>query len=260
MKIRLHVSYDGTGYCGWQRQAHHGLPSIQEVMEKGLSQLFQQPITLFASGRTDAGVNALNQVCHFNVDIPETRLFDRDICWALRSILPSEISVRKAWIAPDDFHATLSATHKIYRYFIYNHQRSNPFLQRSSAWIRRPLDLESLQASARPILGTHDFKSFQSAGTTVVSTVRHIRRAEWIRKSPHILQFTIEGDGFLKQMVRNIIGTQLVLEKEDRPAADMAEILASLDRKRAYAPAPPQGLFLWKVFYPSELDQRCRPI
>lgn len=260
VKVKFFVSYDGTDFCGWQRQGPEALPSVQETLDQALAQLFQRKITLFASGRTDAGVHALAQVCHFDIDISEEKLRSRDLCWALRGILPPSISVRKAWIAPDEFHATLSATHKTYKYFIYNHRRSNPFLRRTSHWARFPLDLAHLQASSQYLLGKQDFKSFKSQGSTVKTTVRTIMEARWERKTPHMLEFTITGQGFLKQMVRNIVGTQLKLEKEKRDPAEMATIIAAQDRTKAGAPAPPQGLFLWRVFYPTHLDKQCRPL
>lgn len=260
MKIRFLVSYDGTDFCGWQRQGHTTPTSVQATLEEALAKLLGQKITLFASGRTDAGVHALGQVCHFQVDLPEKRFENWDLCWALRAVLPPSISVKKAWIAPDDFHATISATHKTYKYFIYNSPRSNPFLTRTSAWNRHPMDLAHLQASASFLVGKHDFKSFQTTGTPVPHTVRTIMDAKWEQKSKNIVQFSVTGDGFLKQMVRNLVGTQLWLAKDGRPSADMADIIAAQDRRLAGPSAAPQGLFLWKVYYPSDLDKRCRPL
>lgn len=261
MKIRLLVSYEGTNYCGWQMQARQDLPSVQATLEKALSQLFRQEITVFASGRTDAGVHAIGQVCHFRVDgVPEERFKTWDLCWALRGILPTSISVRKAWLAPEDFHATLSASHKIYRYYIYNHPRSNPFMERTAHWMRWKLDIDFLNECSRYVVGHHDFKAFQSAGTKVITTDREIFEARWENRGRNMLQFTVDGEGFLKQMVRNIVGTQLWLHKEKRNPSEMRDILLSLDRKRVAAPAPARGLFLWKVFYPRDLDNQCRPL
>ena len=148
--------------------------SVQEVLEDALSRFYSQRIALSASGRTDAGVHALAQICHFDVDITEEKLRSRDLCWAMAGILPWTISVRKAWIAPKEFHSTLSATHKTYKYLIYNHKRSNPILRRNSYWKRQPLDLGHLQESSKYLLGRHDFASFKTAGTDVTSTMRTI--------------------------------------------------------------------------------------
>lgn len=260
LRVRLLVSYDGTDFCGWQRQGPRPVPSLQQTVDEALSKFFNQKIILYASGRTDAGVHALGQVCHFDVDVTEERLRSRDICWAMKALLPPSVSIRKAWIAPNDFHATLSATHKTYKYFIYNHPRSNPFWRRQSDWIRMPLDVDYLNETAQHLLGRHDFKSFQTAGTPVKHTVRTIYKAGWERKSANILQFSVTGQGFLKQMVRNLVGTQLMLFKNGRPASDMTEIIAATDRRKAGPSAPPQGLFLWKVYYPENLDKGCRPL
>lgn len=260
MRVRLLVAYDGTDFSGWQRQGPHARPSVQQTVDEALGRFFQREITLYASGRTDAGVHALGQVCHFDVDVTEERLRSRDICWALKALLPSTISVRKAWIAPPEFHATLSATHKTYRYYIYNHRRMNPFWRRHSDWIRSPLDIDYLNQTAQQVVGRFDFKSFQTAGTPVKDTVRTIHEAKWVRKGPNLLQFSVTGEGFLKQMVRNLVGTQIKLHRFDRPPEEMGHILAAKDRREAGPSAPPEGLFLWRVYYPQNLDKGCRPL
>lgn len=259
-RIRFLVSYDGTDFCGWQKQGPSAGTSLQQTLEEALSKVFDQKIDLSASGRTDAGVHALGQVCHFDVDVPEERFLKWDFCWAMQGVLQKNIVIRKAWIAPADFHATLSATHKTYRYFVYNHRRANPFWARNSHWVKKPLDLEFLQRCADQLVGEHDFKSFQTAGTPVLNTVRTIHEARWERRSANLVQFTITGSGFLKQMVRNLVGTQLQFEKFQREPTEIAQILAARDRQKAGATAPPQGLLLWKVFYPADLDKRCRPL
>lgn len=254
------VSYDGTDFCGWQRQNHGPLKSVQHTMVDALEHIFKEKIKLFASGRTDAGVHALGQVTHFETSRAESAFARWDLPWALRPHLPKSISIKKAYIAPPDFHATLSATHKTYQYYVYNHQRKPAFLSRYSAWIRKPIDIKHLNASAQYLLGKKDFKSFQSVGTPVAHTVREIYKAEWKQKGPHLLQFTITGSGFLKQMVRNIVGTQLQLEKFSESPQKMEEIIAACARTKAGAPAPAEGLFLRKVYYPLELDNRCREL
>lgn len=256
-RIRFDVAYDGTDFCGWQRQNHGPLKSVQHVLEDALSTVLQEKIGLFASGRTDAGVHARAQACHFDTAHPASRFENWDFPWAMKTLLPPSVSVKKAWVAPKDFHSTLSADSKTYRYFIFNHPRRSPFLHRYAEWLRKPVDIEHLNATTEFILGKHDFKSFQSVGTPVAHTVREIYRARWDRPKPHILRFTINGEGFLKQMVRNIVGTQLMLEKQQASPEKMKMILESQDRRQAGPPAAPQGLFLWKVYYPKELDNRC---
>ena len=259
MKIRMLVSYDGTDYCGWQKQKHGPLKSVAHVIEEAIEKIFRQKIPLFGSGRTDAGVHAMAQNCHFELDRDEKN-FKMDVAWSLKSQLPEGITIRKVWVAPQEFHATLSATHKTYKYLIYNNNRRNPFICRFAAWIRKPLDLDHLNQSTQYILGEHDFKSFQSVGTQVHHTVRRVMSAKWERKNDKVIQFTITGSGFLKQMVRNLVGTMLLLEQKGLPPEEMNKILLALDRKVAGPPAPPEGLFLWKVYYPRELDNKCREL
>lgn len=259
-RIKLLVSYEGTDFCGWQRQKDHkhasDLPSIQATIEGALSKVFSEPIVLSASGRTDSGVHAAAQIAHFNTE----KKIPKDLCWAVRGHLPMSISVKAAWLAPEEFHSTLSATHKTYRYWIWNQNRSSALLHRFSWWIRKPLDLDFLRETASFLEKKHDFKSFQTTGTTVQSTIREIYKTQWIAKKNGIVEFRITGSGFLKQMVRNIVGTQVQLHLKGQPASDMVKILAACDRQAAGGTAPAQGLFLEKVYYPQELDNRCRRI
>lgn len=259
-KIKFLVSYDGTDYCGWQKQKEHkhgpDKPSLQETIEKALSKLFNEQIDLCASGRTDAGVHAVAQVAHFETSRP----LPKDFCWAMRSLLPQEIVIKKAWIAPDEFHSTLSAERKTYRYWVWNSQRPTALLGRYSHWVRNPLDLDYLNKQARFLVKEQDFKSFQSVGTPVLTTVRTVHQARWTRRRGNLVQFEITGSGFLKQMVRNIVGTQLDLFTKGQPIEKIEEILQSRDRRRAGTTAPPQGLFLYRVYYPTDLDIRCRQI
>jgi tRNA pseudouridine38-40 synthase len=259
-RIKFTVAYDGTDFCGWQRQKHPGKPSVCQTIQTGLEKIFNQKISLFASGRTDAGVHALNQVCHFDTTRDEERIKGMDLSRAMKTQLPSSIVVKKAWIAPMEFHSTLSPDKKTYRYLIYNAQQQSAFLSRYADWIRKPLDLDYLNASSKFLLGNQDFKSFQSVGSDVAHTERSIYQAEWSWRRQNIAQFTITGSGFLKQMVRNIVGTQLLLEKKGLPAEKLHEIIKAQSRNAAGPPAPPQGLFLMRVYYPLDLDNKCREL
>lgn len=259
-RIKFTVAYDGTDFCGWQRQNHGAKPSICQTIQTGLEKIFDQKISLYASGRTDAGVHALNQVCHFDTIRSVERLKGFDLGQAMKAQLPSTIAIKKAWLAPDDFHSTLSPEKKTYRYIIYNAESRNIFLSRYSDWIKKPLDLNFLNTCSKYLLGNQDFKSFQSVGSDVQHTVRTIEKAEWSLRSKNIVQFTITGSGFLKQMVRNIVGTQLLIEKKGLPAEKMQKIIELRHRKEAGPPAPPQGLFLMRVYYPLDLDNKCREL
>lgn len=259
-KIKLVISYDGTDFCGWQKQKDHKhgpqKPSLQETVEKALKKILNHDVDLSASGRTDAGVHALAQVVHFSTD---SRL-PKDLCWATRSYLPSSVVVKSAWLAPKDFHATISATHKTYRYWIWNAPRASALMARYSNWIRSPLDLDYLNEQAQFLVKNQDFKSFQSTGTVVKSTVREVYKAHWLQRRDNLVEFRITGNGFLKQMVRNIVGTQLDLLLKGYPIEKIEEILALKDRTEALTTAPPQGLFLSRVYYPRALDNGCRQI
>lgn len=259
-KVKLLISYDGTDYCGWQKQKDHehgpDKPSVQETLEIAFSKVLNEKIEMCASGRTDAGVHALAQIGHFDT----TRNLPKDICWAVRSILPHSIVVKKAWIAPEEFHSTLSATHKTYKYWIWNHHRPTALLARYSNWVRQPLNLDYLNEQARFLVKNQDFKSFQSVGTPVLTTVREVFGAHWSRRKNGLVQFEITGSGFLKQMVRNIVGTQLDLCLKGQPIEKIGEILEARDRTKAGPAAAPQGLFLSRVYYPRELDNQCRQI
>lgn len=260
IKIKFLVSYDGTDFCGWQKQNHGTIKSVAYVLEEALSSILNEKIGLYASGRTDAGVHAVNQVCHFETTKPEAFFYKIDFCWALNSKLPPSIVVKEAWIAPMDFHATISSTHKTYRYIIRNSDRPSPFLSRYAHWVRNKLDIDYLNSLCIYLIGTKDFKSFQSVGSEVPHTVRTIYKAQWVSKRDGGLEFRITGSGFLKQMVRNIVGTQLHLERIKEKCEKFNEIINLKDRQKAFAPAPPQGLYMWKVYYPLELDNKCRKL
>jgi len=259
-RVRFTVAYDGTNYCGWQRQNQGPLPSLSQTLERALETVFKEEISLFASGRTDAGVHAFNQVCHFDTSWSVEKLLKWDLGWALKPHLPDSIVVKRAWVASMDFHATISATHKTYKYFVHNRLKASPFLRKHCYWERHPIDLDHLQMASRFLIGEKDFKSFQSVGTDMPYTVREIYQAQWVQKRPHLLEFTITGSGFLKQMVRNIVGTQLFLQRKNQPPEKIKEIIEAMDRKKAGPPAPPEGLFLYRVYYPEELNRQCQPM
>lgn len=260
-RYRMLISYDGTDFCGWQKQKDHHefaptLPSIQETLEKALSTILNHEVRTLASGRTDAGVHAVGQVVHFDSD----RKMPRDLCWALKGKLPPSISAKALYSAPDDFHALHSAVRKTYRYWIWNHPRAPALLHRYSWWLRNPVNLDRLNQSAEHLLGEKDFSSFRSTGTEVLHSVRRIDRALWRERRPGLIEFEITGGGFMKQMVRNIVGTMVELEMKGKSPELMNEIIELKDRTKAGIAAPAQGLFLRQVTYPKTLDNKCSEI
>jgi len=243
--FKLIIEYDGTNYHGWQRQAAE--PTVQAEIEQALSAMTRSDITLIGAGRTDAGVHALGQAAHFRC---ETRLDPEAILKGLNSLLPPEIVICDCRLVAEDFHARFDAQSKIYRYRILN-RAARAAVGRSYSWfIHRPLDVRAMQQAAQFIVGRHDFKAFESSGSPRAHTVRHVLAAEWIEAQEQgLLTFQIEADGFLRCMVRNIVGTLVATGLGKIPPADVATILASRDRRRAGATAPPQGLFMVAVNY-----------
>ncbi len=242
-QVLLVVQYDGTGYYGFQRQP--GLPTIQSELESALSQLLGEDTKITGAGRTDAGVHALGQTVTFESQspIPESRLVA-----ALNALLPDEISAVEASVVPDDFHPRYHATGKLYGYRILNRQLPSPFIGRYAWHFRPDLDLGSMCEAAGLLLGEHDFVAFSSSGSSVVDTVRELRRLD-IESQGDLVEIHIEASGFLYMMVRRIVGTLTDVGRGLISPEDVGEILRSLDRTRVKTIAPPQGLSLIKVTY-----------
>lgn len=254
-RTRMHVSYDGTEFAGWQRQTKH--VSIQGTLEAAISKIYDEPVRVLGASRTDAGVHANLQVAHF--DIPrDPSLFD--LRYAIQCLTPPTIVIKELFLAPEDFHAIACVTDKVYKYRVVNRRVPSALRNRFTYWVRYPLNLDFLNAASKYLIGTHDFKSLQSAGTPVQSTVRTISAAHWTQLDEDTLEFTIQGDGFLKQMVRNIVGTLIDFNQDELPPEKMQELLELKDRRAAGPTAPPQGLFLNRVNYPEVIDNRCRKL
>ncbi len=256
MKIKLEIAYDGTHFAGWQKQKTPQ-PTIQGTLETALEKLLKHPVSLIGSGRTDSGVHAVGQIGHFSTEVDLERY---NLLRALNSITPQDIVVKNAYYAPDEFHAIASAKRKVYKFLIHNSEVPTALRHRTTSWVRQPLDLVYLNQISQLILGEHDFKSFQSAGTDVKSTVRRIYSANWRQIGKNTIEFTIVGNGFLKQMVRNIVGTLLGLHKEKSAHEELLAILDKRDRRFALGTAHACGLYLYRVYYPAALDNRCRKI
>lgn len=246
MRVKLKLSYDGTDYCGWQRQTNAKLPSLQACLEEGLEKIFKTPVRCISSGRTDAGVHAMEQVVHFDAPKDPSRI---NFVKAFEGVLPPTMVVHSSEIVAPDFHALLSAKAKRYRYVISTHSNGPTFLRRYCHWYPYPFRVDQLHELAAALPGKHDFKSFQSVGTEVPNTIRTIYKAEWIQKRPHLYYFEITGNGFLKQMVRNIVGTQLYFMQKGKGRKELEELLLLKDRTKAGYAAPAQGLMLVKVYY-----------
>ena len=240
---KLILSYDGTRYRGWQRLPD-GSATVQGRIEQVLSRLFDAPIEVSGSGRTDAGVHALGQVASFHAD----RLISpEDLLRDLRRYLPEDIGVRSAELAEPRFHARLSAVGKTYRYRVWNSDEPCVFDRRYVYIFPDPLDETAMRRAAERMCGTHDFRGF-SAARTNKSTVRTLSSIQIERLGPE-LRFTLTGDGFLYRMVRILVGTLLEIGRGDRDAACIDEIFAGGVRAEAGFTVPAKGLCLMEVQY-----------
>jgi tRNA pseudouridine38-40 synthase len=244
-RVKLTVSYDGTAYAGWQVQPNG--TTIQEVMEGAFSRILQEPVRLRAAGRTDAGVHAREQV----VDFADAGVRDLEtIVRGGNALLPPAIRVLSASVAPETFDARRHATEKEYRYFLYLSPVDSPFLSRYAWHIEAPLDLEAVREGLSHLVGEHDFSSFRGQGCNAISPVRTVFRAEVAKHDvPGLVSIDVAGAGFLRHMVRNIVGTVVNAGKGKHSADHIGEILRARDRSAAGVNAPPNGLFLWRVSY-----------
>lgn len=252
-KIKLLLEYEGTRYQGWQIQPN-GL-CIQEILESKLQKITREEVRVIGSGRTDSGVHAEGQVAHFNT---ASTMTPREFLKALNSLLPPDIVVKKVENAGGDFHAQRSATHKIYRYTILNRDYPSALMCRQAHYIAMPtLNITHMRRAARFLVGQKDFKSFQGSGCSAKTTVRRIFRLS-ISKKDNWITITVDGSGFLKFMVRNIVGTLIEIGWGKWPPEHMKKILQAKNRRLAGPTAPARGLCLVKVFYTPKSGGKLR--
>jgi len=256
--FKLTIEYDGSTYFGWQRQKDPN--TLQGVIERALHALTGQNVTLTGSGRTDSGVHALGQVASFHTD---THLMPDDIHRALNALLPGDIVILSCEEMPDNFHARFDVVSKCYRYCLLNRPLPSA-LGRQYAWhIRKPLDLAAIRASLTHLTGTHNFKAFEGVGSPRADSVRKVHRCQLISRGDNRIDFEIEGNGFLRHMVRNIVGTLVDIGLGKITPDDLAGIRNGEDRSKAGITAPAHGLFMVRVNYSkpddSETDKRFNP-
>ena len=244
--LKLTIQYDGTDFVGWQRQA--GGVSIQGLIEDALAPFEGGPVTVHGAGRTDAGVHALAQVASASITSShDVQAFSR----GLNAVLPPAVRVIDVAEAAPDFHARIHAVSKAYEYRIVNAPFVSAFLHRYAWHVPAPLDVEAMRQASETLLGTHDFAAFQGAGAMVSSTQRTVQSLAWDAGGSfdRPLVMRIDGDGFLRHMVRNIVGTLVDVGAGRWPATRIPEILESCDRRQAGMTAPACGLFLVAVKY-----------
>jgi tRNA pseudouridine38-40 synthase len=258
--LKLTISYDGTAYVGWQRQA--GGQSIQGLIEDALGRIEGSPVTVHGAGRTDAGVHAFGQVASARVS---SGLDPAVLRRALNAMLPGDVRLVAVEDAPPGFHARYDAAGKLYEYRIWQGDVQPPFAKAWSWHLPRPLNAAAMDRAARMLEGRHDFSAFQSAGSGVASAVRTVARARVEVREPaadvafpdaagsgaggRLLAVRIEADGFLRHMVRAITGTLVEIGDGRRDEASVSNLLASRERSAAGATAPPHGLVLVRVLY-----------
>jgi tRNA pseudouridine38-40 synthase len=242
--FKMIIEYDGAAYCGWQRQKN-GV-SVQHVLENLIQLITNEKVTVIGSGRTDAGVHALNQVASFK---SSTRLPAKILFRGLNGLLPEDIVIKELEEVAIDFHAQHDARGKIYVYRICN-KSLRPVLGREYFWfVRHPLDLNSMEKAAAYLIGRHDFSCFCATGSDIKDRVRTVNGINIVKGKDGLLEITVESEGFLKYMVRNIVGTLVEIGKGKRPPEEMKEIIDSRDRNIAGITAPACGLYLKEVKY-----------
>ena len=242
--IRMVLQYDGTCYQGWQRQKE--APTVQAILEDRLHMMTGERITVIGSGRTDGGVHALHQVCHF---LSHTKIDPPSIKKGLNALIPSDIYIKAADYVPLDFHARYSAKSKTYEYRILNREEPDPFLRLFSWHLPTQLEKDVMRQCLSALSGRHDFSSFRSSGSGNTNPVREMIKAEIHTSQDGLLRFVFEADGFLRHMVRNIVGTIVDAGRGKMGFNAFMEIFTARDRRLAGLKAPPQGLFLVMVRY-----------
>jgi tRNA pseudouridine38-40 synthase len=243
LRIALGLEYDGAAFCGWQTQPDSC--AVQDALERALSEVAGKSIETVCAGRTDAGVHALAQVVHFDVDVerPPT-------AWIRggNALLPDAIAVNWARAVSPDFHARFSATGRRYIYWLLNRAQRPGLLRGRVGWFHRNLDERAMQQAAQCLIGSHDFSAFRAAECQAKTPVKKLRRLEICRRGD-LIRFEFAADAFLQHMVRNIVGSLVYVGGGRHPAAWIGEVLESRDRNRAAPTFAASGLYLAAVEY-----------
>lgn len=242
--IKMILEYDGTGYHGWQRQDDR--ITLQQVVEECIGTITQEDVRVIASGRTDAGVHAINQVAHFKTS---SNIMLRNLQSGINSLLPSDVVIKELVETDETFHARYDAKSKVYLYQIVN-KPTRSALYRNYAWfIREIIDIGRMKEAARFIIGTYDYSSFCAANCGMKSHMRTVKNINMEMNDRGMIKITIEANGFLKYMVRNIVGTLVDVGRGKISPSELMVILEAKDRRRAGRTAPACGLFLKEVKY-----------
>jgi tRNA pseudouridine38-40 synthase len=249
--FRVTLAYDGTDFLGWQLQRAGEKRTVQGVLERALAHLADgRRVVVAGAGRTDAGVHALGQVASF--DLPR-EIDAADLQRALNGLLPEDVRALEVAAAPEGFHARKSAVSKLYRYVLDCGGVPLPQRRRIAGWVPHPFDEAAVQAAAELFVGRHDYTSLASAGGATRTTVRTVTRSE-VAFDERGLVYEVEADGFLRRMVRSMVGGLIAVGRGTLSPGELAAALEACDRRAWPAPAPPSGLTLVRVDYPPSLD------
>ncbi|MBO4499959.1 MAG: tRNA pseudouridine(38-40) synthase TruA [Bacteroidaceae bacterium] len=243
MRYFIYLSYDGSGYCGWQIQP--GSPSVQQTIENAFSLFMRQNIRVTGAGRTDTGVHARTMVAHFDLDNPADTLW---MTSKLNCILPDDIAIQRIVPVAPSAHARFDATSRTYRYYVS--LVKTPFAAKYSWQLSVKPDFELMNQAAKLLLDTSDFTSFSKLHTDTKTNNCRVIEADWEERGQGLWVFTITADRFLRNMVRAIVGTLLDVGRHKLTIADFTEIVNGLDRCLAGDSAPAHGLFLEGITYP----------
>ncbi|OZY85770.1 tRNA pseudouridine(38-40) synthase TruA [Cellvibrio mixtus] len=248
-RIALGIEYKGTDYHGFQVQPN-GVKTVQQALEKALSRIADEPISLVCAGRTDAGVHATNQVIHF-----DTLAVRPEKAWlrGTRPHLPDSVSVRWVKEVVPQFHARFSAHNRTYRYLLTDARTPSGLLHDQITWSSRPLSVELMRAAAAYLVGQHDFTSFRATQCQAKSPVRRIEYLHIVRRGDLIV-LEVQANAFLHHMVRNIVGVLMAVGVGDKPPEWVADVLAARDRSAGGVTAKPFGLYLVGVEYPAAFE------
>lgn len=243
-RVKLLIAYDGTNYCGWQKQIN-GI-TVEEVINKTLTELLNEDIEVIGASRTDSGVHALANVAVFDT---ETKIPAEKISFALNQRLPEDITIQGSEEVPLHFHPRYCNSTKTYEYKVLNRRFDMPINRLYTHFVYIPLDVEKMKKAAEYIVGEHDFKSFCSARSQVSDTVRTVYSLDIDKNDEDIITFRISGNGFLYNMVRIIVGTLIKVGLSVYPPEHVKEIIDARDRNVAGPKAPARGLTLIGIEY-----------
>lgn len=241
--LKLKLMYNGKSYHGWQVQTN--ADTIQGRIESAVESVFGKHLTVYGCSRTDAGVHANEYFCNFRT---EKNITCESVVKALNANLPDDIAVVDCEEADDGFHSRFDCKSKRYIYKIWNTQIKNPFLTHTAYHYKYKLDEKLLDKAAKSFIGTYDFSAFCSSGSSVSDTVRTVKDASVVRNGDMVI-FSVEADGFLYNMVRIMVGTLININENKIDENSVLDIINSKNRSNAGVTAPPQGLFLDKVYY-----------